>query len=46
MQSLADRSVHSKCGIEGLEEGRVAEWLEQALYGTQFEHAWTAVSFP
>jgi len=38
--SLAlDRSAHSKCGIERLKQGRVAEWLEQARHGTLFERA-------
>ena len=34
-------SVHSKGGIERLQQCRLAEWLEQALHGTLFEHAWT-----
>jgi len=33
----ASGSVRSECGIESLEQGRVAEWLEQALDRTLFE---------
>jgi hypothetical protein len=36
--SLAlDRSAHSKCSLERLKQGRVAEWLEQTRHGTLFE---------
>src|SRR6266850_474529 len=35
-----DRSARTKCGIERLKQSRVAERLEQALHGTQFERAW------
>src|SRR6266478_5958800 len=34
-----DRLTHSKCDIERLKQSRVAEWLEQALHRTLFEHS-------
>jgi hypothetical protein len=39
--SVAESSAHSKCGIERLKQGRIAEWFEQALNRTLFEQAWT-----
>src|SRR6266853_2412919 len=38
-QHIADRLTHSKCDIERLMQSRVAEWLEQALHRTLFEHS-------
>jgi hypothetical protein len=38
-QHIVDRLTHSKCDIERLEQSRVAEWLEQALDRTLFEHS-------
>ena len=38
---MANRSVYSKSGIERLKQSRLTKWLEQALHGTLFEHAWT-----
>src|SRR6202795_96786 len=38
-QDIADRLTHSKCDIERLKQSRVAEWLEQALHRTLFEHS-------
>src|SRR6266852_5735753 len=38
-QHIADRLTHSKCDIERLKQSRVAEWLEQALHRTLFEHS-------
>ena len=38
-QHIADRLTHSKCDIERLKQSRVAEWLEQALHRTPFEHS-------
>src|ERR1700720_3564799 len=40
-KNVADRSAHSKSGIERLTQSRIAEWLEQALHGTLFEQAGT-----
>src|SRR5712691_7842628 len=34
-------SAPSKRGIDRFQQGRLAEWLEQALDGTRFEHAGT-----
>jgi hypothetical protein len=31
-------SLRTKCRIDGLQQSRVAEWLEQALYPTLFEY--------
>src|SRR4051794_38518892 len=39
-KSVANRSAHSKCGIERLKQRRLAEWLEQALHRALFEQAW------
>src|SRR5712671_2956220 len=36
-----NRLVHSKCGIERVKQGRLAERLEQAVHGTLLEQAWT-----
>src|SRR6266851_1665756 len=33
-------SQPSERGIERIKQSRVAEWLEQALHGTLFEHLW------
>src|SRR2546430_11090560 len=38
-RAWANRSAHSKCGIERFKQRRLAEWLEQALHGTLFEQA-------
>src|SRR6266478_2894859 len=38
-QHIADRLAHSKCDIERLQQSRIAEWFEQALYRTLFEHS-------
>src|SRR5712664_2332799 len=38
-QHTTDRLTHSKCDIERLKQSRVAEWLEQALHRTLFEHS-------
>src|SRR5258706_16183420 len=38
-QHIADRLTHSKGDIERLKQSRVAEWLEQALHRTLFEHS-------
>lgn len=38
-QHIVHRLTHSKCDIERLEQSRVAEWLEQALDRTLFEHS-------
>src|ERR1700730_7309475 len=40
-KNVAHRSGHSKSGIEGLTQSRIAEWLEQALHGTLLEQFWT-----
>jgi hypothetical protein len=29
---------HTKCCVDGIKQSRVAEWLEQALHCTLFEH--------
>jgi AhpC/TSA family len=39
--SRGDRSAHSECCIERLNQSRVPERLEQTLHGTLFERAWT-----
>jgi hypothetical protein len=36
---MADRLTHSKRNIKRLKQRRVAEWLEQALHRTLFEHS-------
>jgi hypothetical protein len=36
-QQSAELSLRVKCRIDGLKQGRVAEWLEQALDRTLFE---------
>jgi len=36
---VADRSPHSKCSIQGLKQGRVAEWLEQEFNGSLLERS-------
>jgi hypothetical protein len=36
---MADLLTHSNCGIERLKQGRIAEWLEQALHRALFEHS-------
>src|SRR6185436_4905349 len=38
---MIHRSGHPECGIERLKQSRLAEWLEEALHGPQFEHPWT-----
>src|SRR5712671_4369192 len=38
-QHTAYRLTRSKCDIERLKQSRVAEWLEQALHRTLFEHS-------
>ena len=35
---IADRSPHSKCSIQRLKQGRVAEWLEQEFNGSLLEY--------
>jgi hypothetical protein len=36
---MADRLTCSKCDIERVQQSRIAEWLEQALHCTLFEHS-------
>jgi hypothetical protein len=36
---VADRSPHSKCSIQSLKQGRVAEWLEQEFNGSLLERS-------
>ncbi len=38
-QHISDCLTHSKRDIERLQQSRVAEWLEQALHRTLFEHS-------
>src|SRR6185369_5041352 len=33
-------SFHVKCRIDGIKQSGVAEWLEQTLHRTLFEHLW------
>src|SRR5712664_1927970 len=40
-RNLADRSTQPKRRIDCVKQGLLAEWLEQALHGTVFEHAGT-----
>src|SRR5215469_12061976 len=35
------RSAHVQCGAKRLKQSHLAEWLEQALYGTSCECLWT-----
>src|SRR5258707_13297529 len=39
LDALIYTSSHSKRGIERVKQSRVAEWFEQALHGTLFEHS-------
>src|SRR5690349_14148640 len=38
---MADRSAHSKCGVERLAQSFLSERLGQALHRPLREHAWT-----
>src|SRR5581483_9314130 len=37
-ESVADSSAHSKSNLQRPKQGRLAEWLEQALHCTPFQH--------
>src|ERR1051325_7174144 len=40
-ERVADRSARSKSSLQRPEQGRLAEWLEEALHCTPFQHPWT-----